>query len=130
VKWIATLLVSLLLTAQASQTDVLSATVVSVKKYGHGHILYWEGRVPIYDGRPVYDITLAVDGKEYIVRYESNTGYYPAAWEAGKQLQVKKLKGRFMLMNRDEEISAQIVTKDECIPHPTRNQGVPLLPCP
>ena len=112
-----------------SAEPVIIAKVGAIKKYGHGHILYWEGRVPIYDGRPVYDITLAVEGKEYIVRYESNTGYYPAAWQTGKEIPVKKLKGRFMLMNGDEEISAQVVTKDECIPHPTRNQGAPLLPC-
>jgi hypothetical protein len=75
-------------------------------------------------------MTIAVDGKEYIVRYESNTGYYPDAWKQGNDIQVKRLKGRFKLINGSEEVSAQIVTKDSCIPLPTKNHGVPLLPCP
>jgi hypothetical protein len=128
-KLVCAIVFALVVTASPEE-PVMSAKVVAVKKYDHGHILYWEGLVPIYDRRPVYDLTIAVDGKEYIVRYESNSGYYPEAWKQGNDIQVKRLNGRFKLINGDKEVSAQIVTKDSCVPNPTRNMGVPILPCP
>src|SRR5262249_49412190 len=110
------LLILVVVVCASSEEPVITAKVVSVKKYDHGHILYWEGLIPVFDRRPVYDLTIAVDGKEYTVRYESNNGYYPAAWKQGNDVQVRRLKGRFKLINGDKEVSAQIVTKDSCVP--------------
>ena len=75
--------------------DVKTAKVLAVKAYDRGRIAFWEGRVPIYDGYPFYDITLALDQKKYVVRYESMTGYYPSNWKAGREIQVRLgAKGR------------------------------------
>jgi hypothetical protein len=44
-----------------------------------------------------YDITLTLDRKKYVVRYESMTGYYLSSWKAGREIQVRlggKGKGR------------------------------------
>jgi hypothetical protein len=107
-----------------------TAKVVDIKKYSRGRITYWDKYVPIYDGYPVYDITLNVDNKSYIVRYESVTGYYPAAWAVGNSLQVKKQRGRFLLKKGEEEVPARIVSKDDCLPFPSRYESLPQLPCP
>ena len=69
--------------------DVKTAKVLAVKAYHRGRIAFWEGRVPIYDGYPFYDITLALDQKKYVVRYESMTGYFPSSWKAGNEIQVR-----------------------------------------
>jgi hypothetical protein len=66
--------------------DVKTARVLAVKAYDRGRIAFWEGRVPIYDGYPFYDITLAFNEKKYVVRYESMTGYYPSSWKAGREV--------------------------------------------
>ena len=57
----------LLLTSLFAAEDVKTAKVVAVKAYDRGRIAFWEGRVPIYDGYPFYDITLAFDQKKYVV---------------------------------------------------------------
>src|SRR5215470_1357897 len=41
------------------------AKIVSIKKHAQGRVTYWEGRVPIFDGNPVYDITLRWNNKTY-----------------------------------------------------------------
>jgi hypothetical protein len=64
-----------------------TAKILSIQNHSQGRITHWEGRVPIFDGQPVYDITLQWKEKKYVVRYESLTGYYPKAWEAGKESQ-------------------------------------------
>jgi len=57
-----------------AETEPQTAKVVSVKKHAQGRIAHWEGRTPVYDGNPVYDITLQWNNKKYVVRYESLTG--------------------------------------------------------
>ena len=55
----------LLLTSIAlAADDVKVAKVLAVKAYDQGRIAFWEGRVPIYDGYPFYDITLVLDQKK------------------------------------------------------------------
>jgi hypothetical protein len=115
--------------------DVKTATIESVKAYKQGRIAYWEGRVPIYDGYPFYDITLAVAQKKYIVRYESLTGYYPSSWKVGHEIKVRMHKGgRFYLLNGEEEVQAEIVNARalNCVPlsspPATLNAG-PQVPC-
>jgi hypothetical protein len=89
---------------------VEQARVIAVKNYSRGRIAYWEGRVPIYDDYPFFDISLAVGSKQYVVRYESLTGYYPSAWQQGSEIQVRKqVRGRMILMNGSEEVTADIV---------------------
>src|ERR1700674_995488 len=69
--------------------DVKTAKVLAVKAYDRGRIAFWEGRVPIYDGYPFYDIPLTLDQKKSVVRYESMTVYNPASWKAGREIQVR-----------------------------------------
>jgi hypothetical protein len=89
--------------------DVKTAKVLAVKAYDRGRIAFWEGRVPIYDGYAFYDITIALDQKKYVVRYESMTGYYPSAWKAGREIKVRLgSKGKMFLLNGDEEVLALI----------------------
>src|SRR5262249_9190580 len=50
-------LLTLVLSVSALAADLSgTARVISIRKYEHGRIVYWEDRVPIYDGNPVYDI--------------------------------------------------------------------------
>src|SRR5262249_57360612 len=74
-----------------------TAKIVSIKKHAQGRVTYWEGRVPIFDGNPVYDITLRWNNKTYLVRYESLTGYYPRACDVGRAIFVKQQPGQFPL---------------------------------
>src|SRR5919201_886827 len=90
--------------------EVKTAKVLSVKTYERGRIAYWEGRAPIYDDYPFYDITLSLDDKKYIVRYESGTGYYPSSWKAGNEIKVRlRGKGKIYLLNGSEEVPAAIM---------------------
>jgi hypothetical protein len=106
-----------------------SAKVIAIKKYPNGRVVDWDRYVAIYDRYPVYDITLQVGEKNYIVRYESVSGYYPNAWNAGNTIQVKKERGRFLLSRGQEQIPAKVVSDHDCVPQPTRTQPVPQLPC-
>lgn len=92
-----------------------TAKVLSVKKHPQGRIAHWEGRTPVFDGNPVYDITLQWNHKNYVVRYESITGYYPRAWEVGNEIQVKHGRGQFILYRGDEEIPAREISSHDCV---------------
>jgi hypothetical protein len=115
--------------------NVKTAKVVSVKAYERGRIAFWEGRVAIYDGYPFYDITLALDQKKYVVRYESMTGYYPANWKTGREIQVRLGgKGKMFLLNGEEEVLATIYNGhlQDCVPssgRPTTMGAGPQVPC-
>jgi len=74
----------------ATTHEVTTAKILAVKAHEHGRIAYWEGRVPIFDDYPFYDITLAVGQKKYVVRYESPTGYYPSGWKVGSEVKVRQ----------------------------------------
>ena len=115
--------------------DVKTAKVLAVKAYDRGRIAFWEGRVPIYDGYPFYDITLALDQKKYVVRYESMTGYYPSNWKAGREIQVRLGgKGKMFLLNGEEEVLALIYNGhlQDCVPSTGRPANIgagPQVPC-
>jgi hypothetical protein len=105
---------------------------MAVKAYNSGRIAFWEHNVPIYDNYPLYDITIRVDGKDHLVRYESLTGYYPAAWKVGKEIEVKPERGQFILMNGDEAVPARTVNASDCVPSngpPTVFTVGPQVPC-
>lgn len=115
--------------------DEQTATVSAVKAHESGRIAYWEGRVPIYDGYPFYDITLSLGHKEYVVRYESPTGFYPSSWKVGREIQVRmRGKGRMYLINGAEEVLTGIYNAraQDCVP-PTSQSAVrgagPQVPC-
>jgi len=115
--------------------DVKTAKVLAVKAYDRGRIAFWEGRVPVYDGYPFYDITLALGQKKYVVRYESMTGYYPSSWKAGREIQVRlDGKGKMYLLNGEEEVLALIYNGhlQDCVPtagRPTTMGAGPQVPC-
>jgi hypothetical protein len=126
----------LLLTSPVyAASDVRTAEVLAVKAYDRGRIAFWEGRVPIYDGYPFYDITLVLDQKKYVVRYESMTGYYPSSWKAGRHIQVRlEGKGKMFLLNGEEEVLATIYNGhlQDCVPssgRPTNIGAGPQVPC-
>jgi hypothetical protein len=125
--------------------DLKTAKVVAVKAYDRGRIAFWEGRVPIYDGYPFYDITLALapdqkedqkkDQKKYVVRYESMTGYYPSSWKVGHDIRVRlEGKGKIVLFNGEEEVLASIYNGhlQDCVPstgRPNATGAGPQVPC-
>ena len=115
--------------------DVRTAKVLAVKAYDRGRIAFWEGRVPIYDGYPFYDITLTLDQKKYVVRYESMTGYYPSSWKASREIKVRLGgKGKMFLLNGEEEVLALIYNGhlQDCVPssgRPTNIGAGPQVPC-
>ena len=110
-----------------------TAKVVSVKEYDQGRIAYWEGRVPIYDHRPFYDITLSVGPGKYVIRYESPTGYYPSSWKAGSEIKIRlQGKGRIYLLDGAKEVRAEIVNAraQECVSTSGPAVGAgPQVPC-
>lgn len=122
----------LLFSLAAHAAEVTMAKVVAVKDHSSGRIAFYEQNLPIYDGYPVYDITIRVDGKHRLVRDESLTGYYPAAWNAGNQIKVKPEHGQFILMNGDEAVKARIVSSSDCVPGngpPSVIMVLPQIPC-
>jgi hypothetical protein len=130
------IIVMLLMTSSLhAADDVKTAKVLGVRTYDRGRIAFWEGRVPIYDGYPFYDITLALDQKKYVVRYESMTGYYPSSWKAGREIKVRLGgKGKMYLLNGEEEVLATIYNGhlQDCVPstgRPTTMSAGPQVPC-
>jgi hypothetical protein len=125
----------LLMATLTSAEDLQTAKVAAVKAYKHGRIAYWEGRVPIYDDYPFYDITLTLGQKKQIVRYESLSGYYPSSWKVGSEIKVRPQgKGRIYLLDREEEVSAEIVNvrAQNCVPSsgpPVTLSVGPQVPC-
>jgi len=132
----APILFLLLLTSLVSAEELQTAKVLAVKAYDQGRIAYWEGRIPIYDGYPFYDLSLALGEKKFLVRYESLSGYFPSRWKAGSEVKVRVPgKGRFYLLNGTEEVPVEIVRgrAAECVlpssgPPATVTSG-PQVPC-
>ena len=113
--------------------DVVTAKILAVKQYDPGRLAYWDKNVPIYDGYPFFDITLELDGKQEVVRYESMTGYYPLRWKEGGEVKVRQGKGTVILFNGDQEVPASIVTTtlNDCVNdlRPTVIGPSPAVPC-
>jgi hypothetical protein len=134
-KRLATTTISMLLMTSlvCAADDVKTAKVLAVKAHDRGRIAFWEGRVPIYDGYPFYDITLTLDQKKYVVRYESMTGYYPSSWKDEIQVRLGG-KGKMFLLNGEEEVLALIYNGhlQDCVPstgRPTNIGAGPQVPC-
>ena len=118
-----------------SAEETQSAKLLAVKAYDQGRIAFWEGRVPVYDGYPFYDLTLAVGQKNYVVRFESMTGYFPSSWKVGNEVKVRVPgKGRLYLFNGDQELPVEMVrgVAAECVPTsspPITISAGPQVPC-
>jgi hypothetical protein len=127
---IAMVAVAATLVSASADEGLRKARVVSIKKYSQGRIVFWEGRTPIFDGNPLY-ITLEWQGKKYAVRYESLTGYFPRAWESGKEILVKRERGRFILYRGDEAVAAREVSPNDCLPanSPVSGSTTQQIPC-
>jgi hypothetical protein len=93
-------------------SELQAGKILSVQAHEEGRPFDWIGRsaIPIYDHYPFYDLTVALNWKTYVVRYESQTGYFPAAWKPGSVLQVRLGRGRLYLVRYDgEEVPASII---------------------
>ena len=91
-----------------------TGNILSVEKHGEGRAFDWVrgglALIPVYDHYAFYHITIQLSGKHYVVRYETQTGYYPAAWQPGTPIQVRQGHGRLYLLRYDgEEVPASIV---------------------
>jgi hypothetical protein len=51
----------------------------------------------VHDRYAFYNIAIQLSGKNYVVRYETQTGFYPAAWKPGNSMQVRQGRGRLYL---------------------------------
>ena len=92
--------------------ELQTGKILSVQAHEEGRVFDWvsRGRVPIYDHYPFYDLTIQVRGTNYVVRYESQTGYYPSAWKPGNLIRVRPGHGRLYLLRYDgEEVPASII---------------------
>jgi hypothetical protein len=118
------------ITALAGQ-ELQTAKVTSIKKHAQGRIVSWSNHAPIFDGYPFYDMKVSWKGKGYVVRYESLTGYYPKAWEAGKEIPVKRERGQFILYQGDEGVPAREVNPNDCVQtsSPGPPSVMPQVPC-
>lgn len=111
---------------------VQTARILAIKKHPEGRIVSWSNRVPIFDGYPFYDLTLEWNGKKYVVRYESMTGYYPKAWQLGYEIPAKREGGLFTLYNSDEGTPARVINPHDCVEASSPPGGLspmPLVPC-
>jgi hypothetical protein len=91
-----------------------TGNILSVEKHGEGRAFDWVrgglALIPVYDHYAFYNIAIQLGGKSYVVRYETPTGYYPAAWKPGNPVQVRQGHGRLYLLRYDgEEVPASIV---------------------
>jgi hypothetical protein len=120
----ALMVLGLLVPAQESQRSTGSPSdaagerqtgkILAVEPHEEGRAFDWIrgglALIPLYDHYPFYDITIQSGGKDYVVRYETQTGYYPAAWKPGSTIQVRRGRGRLYLFRYDgEEVAASIV---------------------
>jgi len=110
--------------------SIETARIINVKHHELGRIAFWEGRVPIDDGYPFYDLTLQIGEKKYVVRYESGTGYIPSAWKNGADIKIRMGgRGRMYLFNGTEEVPVVILNNQaqDCVlrntPHVARGPG-------
>ena len=71
---------------------------LSVEKHGEGRAFDWVrgglALIPVYDHYAFYNIAIQLSGKNYVVPYETQAGYYPAAWKPGNPIQVRQGLGR------------------------------------
>src|SRR3954451_16761172 len=89
----------------AQRKDVLeSGAVESVFAHPEGRVFDIVSKViPVYDDYPFYDISIRTQDRAYVVRYESMGGYYPSAWQSGKQIKFRREKGQLLLLRYDGE---------------------------
>jgi hypothetical protein len=98
----------------ATISRLQTGDILSVEKHGEGRAFDWVSGglalIPVYDHYAFYNITVRLSGKNYVVRYETQTGYYPAAWKPGNPIQVRPGHGRLYLLRYDGvEVPASIV---------------------
>jgi hypothetical protein len=116
----------------ASAAVPQAAKILAIKKHSEGRIVSWSNRSPIFDGYPFYDLTLAWNGKKYVVRYESMTGYFPGAWQIGHEVTLKRERGLFTLYNGQEPVPAREVNSHDCVEvsaPPAGFSPMPQVPC-
>ena len=100
--------------APATISRLQTGNILCVEMHGEGRAFDWVrgclALIPVYDHYAFYDITIQWRGKNYVVRYETQTGYYPAAWKPGNPIQVRPGHGRLYLLRYDGvEVPASIV---------------------
>jgi len=100
--------------APATISRLQTGNILCVEMHGEGRAFDWVrgglALIPVYDHYAFYDITIQWRGKNYVVRYETQTGYYPAAWKPGNPIPVRQGHGRLYLLRYDgEEVPASIV---------------------
>ena len=128
--WIVGLTLILLISSLASRSeslpgskhtnDLQTATIVAIQKHSEGRVFDWVkaglNPVPLYDNYPYYDMTIQVEKKTVVVRYEAQTDYFPSAWKAGTSITVRLAQGRMYLLRYDGvEVPVSILTRSS--PH-------------
>ena len=92
-------------TAGKKEDALQTGTVQSIVKHAEGRVFdILSPTIPIYDHYPYFDITIQAPERSYVVRYESMTGYYPSAWQTGKQIKFRRENGQLKLVRYDGEI--------------------------
>jgi len=128
-KYVLAFLLTVISAASAS-TEVQTAKVIAIKKHAEGRIVSWQGNSPTFDGYPFYDIVLERKGKNYAVRYESQTGYYPEYWDVGKVIHVQRESGAFRILRGTEAVLVREVNLHDCVQTSIRSPGkLPQVPC-
>src|SRR5260370_35484009 len=112
--------VALFSQSQTSQAEKFqTGKVLAVVEHPECRVFDWvnHGTAPIYDGYPFYDINVQMDNKGYVVRYESQTGYHPSAWQPGNEVKARIESVRIYLQRYDgSEVPTSILK-----PSPVRN---------
>jgi hypothetical protein len=102
--------------SSAAAGEYETGRVLAVQEHEEGRAFDWVrgglALIPLYDHYPFYDITIQLSDKTYVVRYETQTGYYPAAWKPDSAIQVRRAHGRLYLLRYDgDEVAVSVVRK-------------------
>jgi hypothetical protein len=88
------------------------AKILEVDAHSEGRMVNYvnETPAPVYDRYPYYDMRVRVGSDCYVVRFESQTGYYPANWKADSTVQARMANGALYLVRYDgAEVPTRIV---------------------
>jgi len=117
----------MLISSQPSRSEAGSkpagtqtAMIVAVQKHSEGRVFDWVkaglNPIPLYDNYPYYDMTIQVEKKTFVVRYEAQTDYFPSAWKAGSPVTVRLAQGRMYLLRYDDvEVPVAILTRSSSL---------------
>jgi hypothetical protein len=91
------------LIAQDQNQGLQAAKILEVDQHLEGRMVNYanESSAPVYDRYPYFDLKIQLGSDCYVARYDSHTGFFPAAWKAGSTVQARMEGGLMYLVRYD-----------------------------